>query len=63
MLVVVHVVGVDACECDAAVLLFLSWGLVFDALLRREWLDGGEKTYKSRRPTMAVAVILYLSFI
>lgn len=43
MLVVVHVVCVDACECYAAVFVVLSWKLVFDALLRREWLDTGEK--------------------
>lgn len=43
VLVDVHVVGVDACECYAAVFVVLSWGLVFDALLRREWLDVGEK--------------------
>lgn len=42
VLVVVHVVGVDACEGYAAGVV-LSWKLVFDALLRREWLDTGEK--------------------
>lgn len=42
MLVDVHVVCVDACECYAAVVFFWR-ALVFDALLRREWLDVGEK--------------------
>lgn len=43
VLVDVHVMGVDACECYAAVFVVLRWKLVFDALLRREWLDVGEK--------------------